>query len=244
MVSLAGVMAWPVTHSLSPHLHGYWLKRYGINGTYLPLGVPPSHFKRALKNLPNTRFVGVNVTLPHKEEALEMVDDADEMARRIGAVNTVIVRADGSLLGTNTDGYGFLENMRDFIPDWRADKRPAVVLGAGGAARAVCVALLEEGIGEVRLINRTRLRAVALANELGRSVVVVPWLDRESTLEGAGLLVNATSLGMNGKEELDISLAKLPLSAVVYDIVYTPIETKLLFTANCKLSFGSSCSII
>lgn len=233
-ISLAGVMAWPVSHSLSPRLHGYWLSQYGINGSYLPLSVPPSHFSRALKNLPNTLFVGVNVTLPYKETALAVVDVADDTARRMGAVNTVIVKADGTLFGTNTDGYGFLENMRDIILGWRADTGPAVVLGAGGASRGVCVALLDEGVPEIRLVNRTGMRARTLATELGRSITTVPWSDRESALEGARLLVNATSLGMTGKGELDIALDKLPVEAVVYDIVYTPTETQLLVAAKAR----------
>jgi len=233
-ISLAGVMAWPVSHSLSPRLHGYWLSQYGINGSYLPLSVPPSHFPRALKNLPNTLFVGVNVTLPYKETALAVVDVADDTARRMGAVNTVIVKADGTLFGTNTDGYGFLENMRDIILGWRADTGPAVVLGAGGASRGVCVALLDEGVPEIRLVNRTGTRARTLATELGRSITTVPWSDRESALEGARLLVNATSLGMTGKGELDLALDKLPVEAVVCDIVYTPTETQLLVAAKAR----------
>ena len=233
-ISLAGVMAWPVSHSLSPRLHGYWLSQYGINGSYLPLSVPPTHFSRALKNLPNTLFVGVNVTLPYKETALAVVDVADDTARRMGAVNTVTVKADGTLFGTNTDGYGFLENMRDVILGWRADTGPAVVLGAGGASRGVCVALLDEGVPEIRLVNRTGMRARTLATELGRSITTVPWSDRESALEGARLLVNATSLGMTGKGELDIVLDKLPVEAVVYDIVYTPTETQLLVAAKAR----------
>jgi shikimate dehydrogenase len=178
--------------------------------------------------------VGVNVTLPHKETALAVVDVADDTARRMGAVNTVIVKADGTLFGTNTDGYGFLNNMRDSVLGWRADKGPAVVLGAGGASRGVCVALLDEGVSEIRLVNRTGTRARTLAAELGRPIVAVPWSDRESALEGAQLLVNATCLGMTGKGELDIDLDKLPVEAVVYDIVYTPTETQLLVTARAR----------
>ena len=231
---LAGVMAWPVSHSLSPRLHGYWLRQYGINGSYLPLSVPPSHFPQALKNLPNTAFVGVNVTLPHKEKALAVVDAADDIARRMGAVNTVIVKPDGTLFGTNTDGYGFLENIRHIIDGWRADTGPAVVLGAGGASRGVCVALLDEGVPEIRLVNRTGTRAKVLATELGPAIATVPWSDRESALEDARLLVNATSLGMIGKGELDLALDKLPVEAVVYDIVYTPTETQLLVAAKAR----------
>ena len=233
-IRLAGVMAWPVSHSLSPRLHGYWLSQHGIKGSYIPLSVPPSHFHRALKNLPNTRFVGVNVTLPHKETALAVVDVADDTARRVGAVNTVIVKADGTLFGTNTDSYGFLENIRDSLPGWRGDTGPAVVLGAGGASRAVCVALIDEGVSEIRLVNRTEMRARTLATKFGRSITTVSWSDRKNALEGAQLLVNATSLGMAGKDKLSISLDKLPLEAVVYDIVYTPTETQLLVAAKAR----------
>ena len=233
-IRLAGVMAWPVSHSLSPRLHGYWLSQYGIKGSYFPLSVPPSHFPQALKNLPNTQFVGVNVTLPHKETALAVVDVADDTARRAGAVNTVIVKADGTLFGTNTDGYGFLENIRDNLPGWRGDTGPVVVLGAGGASRAVCSALLDEGVSEIRLVNRTETRAKTLATEFGRSITTVPWSNREGALEGAQLLVNTTSLGMTGKGELKISLEKLPLEALVCDIVYTPTETQLLVAAKAR----------
>ena len=164
----------------------------------------------------------------------DRVDVADDTARRMGAVNTVIVKTDGTLFGTNTDGYGFLENMREIIPGWRADTGPAVVLGAGGASRGVCVALLDEGAPVIRLVNRTGTRARSLATELGRSIITVPWLDRESALEDARLLVNATSLGMTGKGELNIALAKLPVDAVVCDIVYTPTETQLLVAAKAR----------
>jgi shikimate dehydrogenase len=152
----------------------------------------------------------------------------------MGAVNTVIVKTDGTLFGTNTDGYGFLQNMREIILGWRADTGPAVVLGAGGASRGVCVALLDEGAPEIRLVNRTGTRARSLATELGRSIITVPWLDRESALEDARLLVNATSLGMTGKGELNIALDKLPVEAVVCDIVYTPTETQLLVAAKAR----------
>ena len=231
---LAGIMAWPVSHSLSPRLHRYWIDQYEIRGTYVPLAVTPEHFQEALRNLPKIGFSGVNVTLPHKEMALITVDAADKNARRIGAVNTVVVQEDGSLFGTNTDSYGFLENMRATLLDWRADAGPAVVLGAGGAARGVCAALLDEGVPKIHLVNRTQTRARSLVADLGGPFSVTSWADREDILEGTALLVNTTSLGMTGMENLEIRLDALPKSAAVCDIVYTPLETNLLADARAR----------
>ena len=225
---LAGVMGWPVTHSLSPRLHGYWLERYAIDGAYLPLPVAREHFGQALRVLSHLGFAGVNVTIPHKEAALEVVDEASALAIRIGAVNTVIRRDDGSLYGENTDGYGFLENLRAAAPAWRPDAGPAVVLGAGGAARAVVVALLGAGVPGVRLVNRTFERAEALAQAIDGPISVISWVCREDALSEAGLLINATALGMVGQEPLALSLEALPADAVVNDLVYAPLETPLL----------------
>ena len=231
---LTGVMAWPVSHSLSPQLHGYWLKKHSINGSYLPLAVPPDLFSQTLKNLPNTAFVGVNVTLPYKEKALELVDIADANAHRIGAVNTIVVNKNGLMVGSNTDSYGFLENIRDIFPQWQPTAGPAVVLGAGGAARGICVALLDEGVPEIRLVNRTKKRADKLASDLGSIISTATWSERESVLEGVMLLVNTTNLGMVGMESLNVSLRKLPVSALVCDIVYRPIETEFLLSARAR----------
>ena len=231
---LAGVMAWPASHSLSPRLHGYWIDQYRVNGVYVPLAVKPEDFQSALKSLPKIGFSGVNVTLPHKEAALATVDLADDKARQTGAVNTVIVKDNGILFGTNTDGFGFLENLRSELLGWRADLGPAVVLGAGGAARGVCAALLEEGVPEIRLVNRTKARANTLAADLGGSIIVNSWGEREGVLEGAALLVNATSLGMLGQEVLEIRLDLLPKSAAVCDIVYMPLETNLLGVSRAR----------
>ena len=231
---LAGVMAWPVSHSLSPTLHGYWIEKYGINGSYLPLAVPPKLFQQTLKNLPNTIFIGVNVTLPHKEIALELVDITDANARRIGAVNTIMVQENGLMIGSNTDSYGFLENIRECFPDWQPTAGPAVVLGAGGAARAICVALLDEGVPEIRLVNRTKIRGDNLASDLGGLIYTASWSERENVLEGVALLVNTTNLGMVGMKSLNISLHNLPVSALVCDIVYRPLETDLLLSARAR----------
>lgn len=229
---LAGVMGWPVAHSRSPVLHGFWLAAYGIDGAYVRLAVRPENLTRALKALPLLGFAGCNLTLPHKEAALAAVDEIDSAARAVGAVNTVIVRADGSLEGRNTDGYGFLENLRTAVPQWHAAAGPAVILGAGGAARAIAAALIAAGVPEIRLVNRTPARAAALAKALRGNLRGLPWEDRGRALAGAALLVNATSLGMVGQPALDLSLEALPLTAIVNDIVYAPLETPLLAAAR------------
>lgn len=231
---LAGVLGWPVGHSRSPRLHGFWLDRYGIDGAYLPLPVRPEDFADVVKALPRMGFAGANVTIPHKEAALAAVDVLDPVARRIGAVNTLVVRADGRLEGRNTDGFGFLANLKQNCPDWQAAAGPAVVIGAGGAARAVCVALLDDTAPEIRLINRTAERAEALAADLGPNVTVIDWAHRGAALAEANLLVNTTSLGMIGQPALDLDLTVLPVSALVNDIVYAPLETDLLRRAAAQ----------
>ncbi|HEX2113803.1 MAG TPA: shikimate dehydrogenase [Alphaproteobacteria bacterium] len=227
---VAGVVGWPVKHSRSPRLHGFWLQKYQIDGAYVPLAVAPNNLAAALRALPALGLAGVNVTVPHKELALTAVDEVDPLARRIGAVNTVVVRPDGSLHGSNTDAFGFIESIRASAPGWAAAKAPAVIIGAGGAARAVIVALLEEGVRTVRVANRTKERAVRLAEEFG--VKAYDWGDWKSALDGAGLLVNTTTQGMAGQPALDIDLASLPTGAVVNDIVYVPLETPLLAAAR------------
>ncbi len=221
-------MGWPVSHSLSPRQHGYWLKKHDIDGTYVPLAVPPEDFEAMLRNLPGQGFVGVNVTVPHKEAAANAVDFLEDTARRIGAVNTVIVEPDGSLRGSTTDGFGFLENLKSGASGWRASDGAAVVLGAGGAARAITAALVDAGVPELRLTNRTLTRAQTLAADIGGAINVVPWEDREAALENAALVVNATTLGMAGGEPLGLGLGALPTEAVITDIVYTPLTTPLL----------------
>ncbi|MCH7935847.1 MAG: shikimate dehydrogenase [Proteobacteria bacterium] len=224
----AGVMGWPVSHSLSPRLHGFWLKEQGIDGTYIALAVAPEDLEDSLRSLSERGFAGVNLTLPHKEAAAFIVDTMDSAASRIGAVNTVVVGADGSLAGGNTDGYGFMENLKSGAPGWTADNSIAVVLGAGGGARAIIAALLDAGVKELRLVNRTQSRATSLKDDIGGAITVVSWAERMAALEGAGLLVNTTTLGMTGEESLEISLSSLPADAVVTDIVYTPLTTPLL----------------
>ncbi len=231
---LAGVIGWPVGHSRSPQLHGHWLARHGIDGAYVPLAVAPDRLEAALRGLPALGFRGCNVTVPHKEAAMALVDQLDPLARRIAAVNTIVVREDGSLFGTNTDGFGFLANLQAGAPNWSAGQGPAVVIGAGGASRAIIVALTDAGAPEIRLANRTRARAEKLAAELGGPITVVDWADRAAALDGAALLVNTTTEGMQGHAALDLPLDALPRTALVNDIVYVPLETPLLAAARAR----------
>ncbi len=234
---LAGIMGWPVGHSRSPQLHGFWLEQYGIDGAYLPLPVRPEHLPEALRALPILGFRGCNLTIPHKEKALLLVDRVDAEARRIGAVNTIIVTEEGKLEGRNTDSLGFRQNLLECAPEWDGRRAAAVVLGAGGASRAVVAALLDLGVPGVRLVNRSRERALALGRDLGGTegaISVHAWEERSRLLAGAGLLVNTTNLGMEGEAPLELDLDRLPLSAPVADLVYAPLETALLAAAREK----------
>ncbi len=232
MTRLAGVLGWPVAHSRSPAIHGHWLAQHGLDGAYLPLPVHPDRLETALRGLSALGFRGANVTVPHKVATCAAMDRLDAVAGRIGAVNTIICHDDGSLEGRNTDAYGFSAALTQAVPDWRPAAAPAVVLGAGGAARAVVVALLDAGVPALRLCNRSREKAEALAAALGGPIEIIAWEDRASALAGAGLVVNTTSLGMTGKPPLEIDLDDLPAAAVVTDIVYTPLETSLLAAAR------------
>ena len=231
---LAGVMGWPVGHSRSPMIHNHLMAAYGLNGTYVPLAIRPDQLGSALRGLAPLGFAGCNITIPHKEQAIGIVDEVDEVARRIGAVSCVIVRPDGSLAATNNDCFGFIENMLDRRPGWRAEAGPAVVLGAGGGARAVVYALAQRGAPQIFVVNRTFTRASELAREFGSPVTAVPWDDRGRALEGAALLVNTTSQGMVGQTPLDLLLTALPVTAIVADIVYAPLNTPLLAAARAR----------
>ena len=228
---LAGVMGWPVAHSRSPRIHGYWLEEKGIDGAYLPLAVRPEALGAALAALPALGFRGCNLTAPHKEAALDHMASLSATARRIGAVNTVKVGEDGALHGDNTDGFGFISHLRQEAPSWDS-AQPVAMLGAGGAARAVVDALRAEGVAEIRVANRSPERAAALAAAVGDTVHPLPWDERAAALEGCGLLVNTTQLGQVGKPPLDLDLERLPADAVVYDLVYAPLETGLLKAAR------------
>ena len=228
----AGVIGQPIDHSLSPYLHGFWLDEYAVDGEYSSFSIESKNLVAFLKGVVDQGWRGVNVTLPYKQSVLELVDQADDNALRIGAVNTVVVQEDGRLFGTNTDGFGFLENLKGHAPNWNASAGPAVVLGAGGAARAILVALQDSGAPEIRLLNRTKARAEKLAQELGGVIKVYEWENRAKFLAEAEILVNTTSLGMHGQAPLDIDLADLPVRALVNDIVYTPLETNFLISAK------------
>jgi len=228
---VAGVMGWPVGHSRSPLLHNFWLAQLGIDGAYVPFAVRPESLEAALRALPALGLAGVNLTVPHKEAAVALMDTLDAPAKRIGAVNTIVV-ANGRLEGRNTDGYGFVENLRAGAKGWRGANGPAVVIGAGGAARAIAVALIDEGVPEIRVVNRTAARAAALTAEFGKPLVAVTWERRATALDGAALLVNATTLGMTGQPALALPLDALPKAAVVTDAVYAPLETALLAAAR------------
>jgi len=231
---LAGVMGFPVMHSRSPTLHNYWLARYGLAGTYVPLAIPKEKLGEALRALPPLGFAGCNLTIPHKQAALDLLDKLDPLARRIGAVNCVVVAPDGSLAGFNHDAFGYIESIREARPHWRAGADPVVVIGAGGGARAVLVGLLEQGARDIRLINRTAARAQELACEFGSAITAVEWEQRHAALKSAAMLVNTTSQGMVGEPPLDLALDRLPVSALVSDIVYIPRETSLLAAARMR----------
>lgn len=231
-IPLAGVLGHPIAHSRSPALHGHWLKRYGIKGHYIPMNVAPEDLQEALNMLPRLGFVGVNVTIPHKEAALKLADVVTDRASLIGAANTLIFRKDGRIHADNTDGAGFIANLRQSAPNWQPAAGPAVVLGAGGAARAVVAALIEVGVPEVRLTNRTRPRADAIRADFGAKVTVSDWVQAGNLMEGAATVVNTTSLGMVGKPELRVPLDALEPTALVTDLVYAPLKTQLLEQAE------------
>uniref|UniRef100_UPI0035B2D86F shikimate dehydrogenase n=1 Tax=Hylemonella sp. TaxID=2066020 RepID=UPI0035B2D86F len=232
--TLAGVMGWPVAHSRSPAIHGHWIRQYGLNGNYVLLPVQPEHLGDAVRGLRALGFAGCNLTIPHKVAAMTLVDRVDPLAARIGAINTLVVEKDGTLAGYNTDAYGYIQSLLDAQPDWRADAGPVTVLGAGGAARAILVALAERGAKDIRLCNRSLDKAQALAAEFGAPIRAIPWEQRAEALDGCALLVNTTSLGMKGQAPLEISLDRLPRHALVSDIIYVPLETPLLAAARAR----------
>ena len=227
-IPLAGVIGHPVAHSRSPALHGFWLRRHGIKGHYIPMDVAAEDLKEVLNILPRLGFVGVNVTIPHKEAVLQLADIVTDRAALIGAANTLIFRKDGRLHADNTDGAGFIANLRQNAPDWNPAAGPAVVFGAGGAARAVIAALIEVGVPEIRLSNRTRPRAEALRADFGAKILVEDWSQGGNMLEGAATVINTTSLGMAGKALFRVPLDALEPTALVTDLVYNPLQTSLL----------------
>ncbi len=231
-IPLAGVIGSPIAHSRSPALHGYWLKRYGLKGHYVPLDIAQADLREALRMMPKMGFVGCNVTIPHKEAILQIADVVTDRAALIGAANTLIFRKDGKIHADNTDGAGFVANLRQNAPQWKPASGPAVVFGAGGAARAVIAALIEVGVPEIRLTNRTRARAEAIKADFGAKITVQEWVQAPAMLEGAATVVNTTALGMTGKSDFNVPLDTLPSTALVTDIVYTPLMTQFLIEAQ------------
>jgi shikimate dehydrogenase len=231
---LIGVMGSPVMHSQSPLMHNYWFDQTGLPGKYVYLPLPPERLPAALRALPALNFAGCNLTIPHKLQAMEIVDEADEVARKIGAISCVVVLEDGSLWGTNNDWLGFLGNLKQSAPDWRGNAGPATVIGAGGGSRAVCHALLSEGAQEIRLVNRSYDRAQRLADDIGGPIMVLSWNERHAALDGAATVVNTTSLGMVGQPPLELKLDALGPDAVVADIIYTPLETSFVQAARAR----------
>ncbi len=235
---MAGVMGWPVMHSRSPLMHNYWMEQQGLAGTYVYLAIEPGKLAPALRALHPLGFSGCNLTIPHKLDAMAIVDEVSDVAQKIGAISCVVVRDDGSLFGTNNDWLGFLGNLKQQAPDWRADAGPVAVIGAGGGSRAVCHALLQEGAPEIRLVNRTREKAQAISEEFGGPIKVCAWEERNDVLDGVATVVNVTSLGMVGQPPLDLRLDKLPETALATDIIYTPLETPFLAAARAR---GNQC---
>lgn len=229
---LAGVMGDPISHSLSPLLHNHWLKLHGIEGEYVAMHVTPEKLEQELRALPAKRFAGCNLTIPHKEAALAMVDEVSDIAQRIGAVNTVVVKSE-KLIGTNSDGYGFIENLKQSLGELTPYLEHVSLLGAGGAAKAIAVALEEEGAKRMTITNRTAARVEGLVRELNNADVCA-WEEKDALLSDVTLLVNTTSLGMQGQDALDIDLSSLPAYAAVTDIVYKPLMTPLLENAKAR----------
>jgi shikimate dehydrogenase len=239
---LAGIMGWPVAHSRSPSIHNHWIKQHSLNGAYVLLPTDPANLKDALKGLSALGFAGCNLTIPHKVMALPLVDRINDTARRMGAINTIVVEADGSLSGYNNDGFGYIQSLLDAKPDWQANAGPVLVMGAGGAARAIIVSLAEKGAKDIRVSNRTDSHATDLVNEfqadfaqnLGTKITAIPWAQRHDAVADVALLVNTTSQGMGSNPALDLDLAKLPVTALVSDVVYIPRLTPLLAAAQAR----------
>ena len=231
-IPLAGVIGSPIAHSKSPRLHRHWLAKYGIAGDYVPLHVEKDDLREVLRALPKMGFVGANVTIPHKVAVLDIADQVSDRATLIGAANTLIFHEDGKIIADNTDGNGFLANLKQGAPNWRPDLGPAAVLGAGGAARAVIVTLLDAGVPEILLANRTRTKADILRSEFGSRVRVFEWVQAGNMIEAATTVVNTTSLGMVGSPELRVPLDGLQPRTVVTDLVYNPLRTHLLDEAE------------
>ena len=230
-VPVAAVIGHPVNHSRSPRMHNFWLAHFGLEGYYIPLDIDPKKFERSIRNLPELGLVGANITIPYKEKVLKIADKISDRAALVGAANTLTFLQNGGIYADNTDGYGFLQNIKSKHKDWSAREGISVVFGAGGASRAILGALIEDGASDIILANRTRSRADQLRSDFGAKIKVVEWMKIQNYLSEASTIINTTSLGMVGKTDLPIPLNALKKNTLVTDIVYTPIETHLLATA-------------
>lgn len=234
----AGIIGWPVSHSRSPAIHNYWIDQLKLSGAYGLFAVQPSALGTAIRSLKALGIAGCNVTIPHKVLAMQYVDWIDPQAKRIGAINTIVVESDGLLRGFNNDGYGYIQSLYEVRPSWKADTGPITVLGAGGASRAIIVALIDAGAKEIRILNRSMDKAIAIAQEFEAAVTAYNWNDRNEVLKDCAMLINTTSLGMHGQAPLEIDLERLPVNALVSDAVYAPLETPLLMHARLR---GNTC---
>ena len=238
-IPLAGVLGNPIAQSKSPKLHRHWLSKYGLRGGYVPLHVTEANLETVVRAMPKMGFVGANVTLPHKIAVMQLADKITDRATLIGAANTLTFKEDGKIIADNTDGYGFMANLKQNAPDWDPTSGPAVLLGAGGAARAIIVALADAGVTEILLTNRTRTKADALRAEFGTRIRVVDWVQAGNILEGAATVINSTSLGMTGNAALRVPLDGLTKGTLVTDIVYSPLRTRLLDEAE-----AAGCTVV
>lgn len=229
----AGVIGHPITHSKSPLIHGYWLKKYALDGEYKAYDIAPDNLEQGIKGLISSGLVGFNVTIPHKQKIMSLCSTLSEEAKSIGAVNTVTVQHDGTLYGHNTDAFGFSKNLEETVPDFKWNRAsPALIIGAGGAARAIASALKSQGVEEIRITNRTAEAAESLAADFG--LITYDWSNRNNAPDGAGLLVQTTSLGMQGQPPLDLDIKGVTPDAIIYDIVYNPLMTGLLQQAKTE----------
>jgi shikimate dehydrogenase len=232
--TMAGVMGWPVAHSRSPAIHNHWIRQYNLNGAYGLFPVEPGNVETAIRGIRALGLAGCNITIPHKVEAMAYMDWVDPLAKRMGAINTIVVNPDGALHGFNHDGFGYLKSLHEAQPNWRADTGPIVILGAGGAARAIVVCLIDAGATEIRILNRSPDKAKELAAEFDKQVTALDWSERHDALTDAALLINTTNQGMHGQPALDIELTQLPITALVSDAIYVPLETPLLSAARAR----------
>ena len=230
-IPVAAVIGHPVNHSRSPRMHNFWLAHFGLEGYYIPLDIDPKKFEKSIRNLPELGLVGANITIPYKQKVLKIADKISDRAALVGAANTLTFLPNGGIYADNTDGYGFLQNIKSKYKDWSAREGISVVFGAGGASRAILAALIEDGASDIILANRTRSRADQLRSDFGAKIKVVEWMKVQNYLSEASTIINTTSLGMVGKTDLPIPLNALKKNTLVTDIVYTPIETHLLATA-------------